>query len=158
MVPNQALSYEGDSFASGRKNELIAYNWKRFLDEGEPIWLTRLPMTKAAVRAMDALSELDDRLKRFYVMGASKRGWTTWTTAAVDERVVGISPIVIDLLNIRPSFVHHYRAYGFWAPSVGDYFREGVMDRFDSKEYQELLKHHRPLLPTGTATRCPSSS
>ena len=28
---------------------------------------------------------------------------------------------VIDLLNIVPSFEHHYRAYGFWAPAVKDY-------------------------------------
>ena len=27
------------------------------------------------------------------------RGWTTWTTAAVDPRVIGIVPIVMDELN-----------------------------------------------------------
>lgn len=37
-------------------------------------------------------------LKNFVVGGASKRGWTTWTTAAVDDRVVAIVPVVIDLL------------------------------------------------------------
>ena len=30
-----------------------------------------------------------------------QRGWTTWTTGAVDKRVIGIVPIVMDLLNIR---------------------------------------------------------
>ena len=96
-------------------------------------------MTKAAVRAMDTVTAFDKRVTKFYVMGASKRGWTTWTTAAVDDRVIGISPLVIDLLNLKPSFVHHYRVYGFWAPAVGDYFREGVMDRIDTPEYEELL-------------------
>ena len=52
------------------------------------------------------------------VTGGSKRGWTTWTTAAVDKRVVAITPMVIDMLNIDPSFEHHYRVYGFWAPAV----------------------------------------
>ena len=139
MVPNQPLSYEGDSFGPRKEDELIAYNWRRFLDEPDPIWLTRLPMTKAAVRAMDTVSAFDERVESFYVMGGSKRGWTTWAAAAVDDRVIGISPLVIDLLNLRPSFIHHYRAYGFWAPSVGDYFREGVMDRTQTPEYQQLL-------------------
>ena len=31
--------------------------------------------------------------------GRLQRGWTTWTTAAVDKRVVGFAPIVMDLLN-----------------------------------------------------------
>ena len=30
-----------------------------------------------------------------------QRGWTTWTTGAVDKRVIGIAPIVMDLLNIH---------------------------------------------------------
>ena len=144
MVPNQPLSYEGDPFGPRKEDELIAYNWRRYMDEGEATWLTRLPMTKAAVRAMDAVSAFDERVKRFYVMGGSKRGWTTWTTAAVDERVVGISPLVIDMLNVRPSFIHHYRVYGFWAPSVSDYFREGIMDRQDSPEYERLVEIVEP--------------
>ena len=32
----------------------------------------------------------------FVVSGESKRGWTTWTTAAVDPRVVAMIPIVMD--------------------------------------------------------------
>src|SRR5690606_31523448 len=80
-------------------------------------WPARLPMTKAAVRAMDtvqayAQTEAGGRraITRFVVSGGSKRGWTTWTTAAVDSRVVAIVPLVIDMLNLEPSFVHHYRA------------------------------------------------
>ena len=29
----------------------------------------------------------------------TQRGWTTWTVAAVDKRVIGIVPIVMDELN-----------------------------------------------------------
>ena len=52
-------------------------------------------MTKAVVRAMDTveafmMSEAGGKLKvnEFVVAGGSKRGWTTWMTAAVDKRVI----------------------------------------------------------------------
>ena len=87
-------------------------------------------MTKAAVRAMDTVVSYcaggNVPIDGFVVAGGSKRGWTTWTTAAVDRRVVAIVPIVIDLLNIEPSFKHHLAAYGFWAPAVGDYEDDGA--------------------------------
>ena len=145
MVPNQPLVFEQDDYGGRKEDEIIAYNWAKYLDSNNPIWLTRLPMTKAAVKAMDALEEITDgRVGKFFVMGGSKRGWTTWTAAAVDDRVVGIAPIVIDMLNLVPSFVHHYKVYGFWAPAVGDYFREGIMDRFQNPEFVDLLKIVEP--------------
>jgi PhoPQ-activated pathogenicity-related protein len=146
MVPNQPLTFAGDDFGPRVEDELIAYNWRRYLDSGDVQWLTRLPMTKSAVRAMDTITAFlageqggSHKVDRFVVAGGSKRGWTTWTTAAVDDRVVGIVPIVIDLLNIKPSFIHHYRVYGFWAPAVEDYFREGIMDRMNDPRFEELL-------------------
>lgn len=62
-------------------------------------------MTKAVVRAMDAVTEFagqkNYKVEKFMVAGASKRGWTTWTTAAVDERVFAAVPIVMDFLNMN---------------------------------------------------------
>jgi hypothetical protein len=56
-------------------------------------------MTKAAVKAMDAVTEFTTpkggKITRYMVAGASKRGWTTWTTAAVDKRVFAAVPIVM---------------------------------------------------------------
>jgi PhoPQ-activated pathogenicity-related protein len=80
----------------------------------------------------------------FVVSGASKRGWTTWTTAAVDKRVVAIIPIVIDMLNVEPSFRHHYAAYGFWAPAVKDYTRLNIMDWIGTKENHVLMQIEEP--------------
>jgi PhoPQ-activated pathogenicity-related protein len=62
----------------------------------------------------------------------------------VDKRVIGIVPIVIDLLNVIPSFKHHYAAYGYFAPAVGDYEVEGIMNWTDTPQYKALMKIEEP--------------
>ena len=151
MVPNQPLVFTGES--KGRSEDsLIAYSWDQYLRTGDEKWPARLPMTKAAVRAMDTVTAFCDsdaagarsKINKFVVAGGSKRGWTTWTTAAVDKRVVGIVPIVIDLLNVVPSFQHHHAVYGFWAPAVGDYEQMGIMNWMDTPEFAALMKIEDP--------------
>ena len=150
MVPNQPLVFAGET--KGRtEDSLIAYTWDKYLRSGDERWPARLPMTKAAVRALDTVtafcgSEEGGKFKvdKFVVAGGSKRGWTTWTTAAVDKRVVAIVPIVIDMLNVVPSFKHHYGAYGFWAPAVHDYQEMGIMNWQDTPEYAALMKIEEP--------------
>lgn len=147
QVPNQPLTFSADPERRRRvEDAIIAFGWARFLDTGDPEWLPLLPMTKSAVKAMDAISEFcaSDRahyasVRKFVLTGASKRGWTTWLTAAVDPRVVGISPHVIDLLNMRPSFQHHRMAYGRYADAVHDYVESGIMDAFDKPAMDKAL-------------------
>jgi len=83
-------------------------------------------------------------VNRFVVSGASKRGWTTWTTAAVDRRVIAIVPAVIDLLNVEPSFTHHWRAYGAWSDAVKDYEEQGIMDWMGTRQFRALMKIEEP--------------
>lgn len=150
MVPNQPLTFAGESF-SRREDSLIAYAWDKFLRTGDDRWPPRLPMTKAAVRAMDTITAFCATptgggltVDRFVVAGASKRGWTTWTTAIVDRRVVAIVPIVIDLLNLEPSFAHHYSAYGFWAPAIQDYVDMGIPNWFGTPQFRALMELVEP--------------
>jgi PhoPQ-activated pathogenicity-related protein len=84
------------------------------------------------------------RTTRFVVSGASKRGWTSWTTAAVDPRVVAVAPAVIDLLNVEPSFVHHWRAYGAWSEAVHDYYEQGIMDWMGTPQFRALMRIEEP--------------
>jgi len=51
---------------------------------------------------------------------------------------------VIDVLNVHDSMLHHYQAYGFWAPAVGDYVNHGIMDRLDQPELRDLLRISDP--------------
>ena len=144
MVPNQRLKFT-DEFDPryidiGRtEDELIAYCWDKFLRGGDAIWLPRLPMTKAAVRAMDVVQLEHPTIQDFIVFGASKRGWTTWTTAIVEPRVKAIVPMVIDILNVEPSMLHHYAAYGYWSEAIHDYEDMGIMDWFYTPEMAAML-------------------
>ncbi|SDR62417.1 PhoPQ-activated pathogenicity-related protein [Rhizobiales bacterium GAS191] len=150
MVPNQPLTFAGET-RQRSEDAITAYSWDKFLRTGDDTWPLRLPMTKSAVRAMDTITAFcgsphggSIAVDRFVVGGASKRGWTAWTTAAVDSRVVGVVPVVIDLLNIVPSFDHHYRAYGNWAPAVREYEETGIMDWADTPQFRALMRIEDP--------------
>lgn len=144
MVPNQPLIFGGDG-VERVEDDLIAYAWDKFLRTGEARWAPRMAMTKAAVRAMDTITAFcaseaggGATVESFVVAGGSKRGWTTWTTGIVDRRVKAICPIVIDVLNMSASMRHHFQAYGFYAPAVGDYVRHGIMNWFGTPEMTAL--------------------
>ncbi|HZF29804.1 MAG TPA: PhoPQ-activated protein PqaA family protein [Gammaproteobacteria bacterium] len=103
-----------------REDQLIAYTFDQYLHTGDTEWPLLLPMVKAAVRAMDASSEAAAKewgtpLETFTVLGGSKRGWTTWLTAAVDRRVTGLVPAVIDALDMERHFPYQTEVWG--APS-----------------------------------------
>jgi PhoPQ-activated pathogenicity-related protein len=152
LVPNQPIVFVGDPQRKPRsEDDYIAYTWDKYLRTGDEKWPARLPMTKSAVRAMDAVTAFAaspeggaSKVARFVVAGASKRGWTTWTTAAVDGRVVAIVPMVIDMLNVEPSFVHHWRAYGAWSDAVKDYVEHGIMDWMGTPQFRALMKIEEP--------------
>jgi PhoPQ-activated pathogenicity-related protein len=102
QVPNQPL------FNGLDEGAIIDYSFAQYVKTGDPTWPALFPMTKSAVRAMDALQEFMPRdlhmpIARFVVMGGSKRGWVAWLTPAADRtgRVKAIVPIVFDALNIR---------------------------------------------------------
>ncbi|MDD2598733.1 MAG: PhoPQ-activated protein PqaA family protein [Kiritimatiellae bacterium] len=138
-VPNQPLVFTCDKERRRRsEDDIIGFAWAHFLENNNPAWLTLLPMTKSTVRAMDTVTALCRDLPRpvtvdsFVVSGKSKRGWTTWLTAAADKRVVAIAPQVIDLLNMERSMEHHRAAYGEFSRAVGAYVENGIMDAMDT--------------------------
>ncbi len=151
-VPSEPLLFSDESFPRS-EDEIIAYSYDKFLDGGDEEWPLLLPMVKSAVRAMDtaqdflaANSEQNVAIEDFFVTGASKRGWTTWLTAAADPRVSGIVPAVIDVLNTEQSIMNHRENYagvtqgiiGGYAESIHDYTELGIFDRFDTTRGREL--------------------
>jgi PhoPQ-activated pathogenicity-related protein len=146
MVPNQPLEFVGDSAGPRSEDGIIAYTWDKFFRTGDEKWPLRLPMTKSAVRAMDTVTDLlasdvggNREVDQFVVAGGSKRGWTTWTTAIVDDRVVAIAPIVIDVLNVGESFKHHFSVYGSYSPAVIDYVLTGNINWNGTEQWDALM-------------------
>ena len=127
-VPNQPL------FQNLREDALIAYTFDQYLKTGDASWPLLLPMTKSAVRAMDAVQEWAQRerrqkVERFVVSGASKRGWTTWLTGAADPRVCAIAPMVIDMLNMKAQTQWSQRVYGGQSEKIGNYTKLGLIEK-----------------------------
>ena len=148
MVPNQPLVFNGQKLT---EDAITAFSWEKFLTSGDETWPLRLPMTKSVVRAMDTIMSFCASpaggglaVDKFVLSGASKRGWTAWTTAAVDSRVVAIIPVVIDLLNLEPSFEHHYRSYGFWAPAIAEFERAGITRWAGTPQFAALIRIEDP--------------
>ena len=149
-IPNQPLTFHGDG-VERKEDNLICYTWDQFLKGGDDFWPARLPMVKATVRAMDCVQEFlageaggKHKIDQFVVIGGSKRGWTTWCTAAVDKRIAAFMPASIDCLNFIPSVKHQLASYGFFAPSVGDYTRQNIFQRLDDPRMKLLLDIEDP--------------
>lgn len=138
-VPNQPL-YEGR-----KEDALIAYTFDQFAKTGDQTWPLLFPMVKSAVRALDALQDWaraqhGQRLDRFVVGGASKRGWTTWLTAAVDRRVCGLAPMVFDMLNMKAQTDWAQKVYGRQSEQIHDYVELGLVEKLDTPPLVQLRR------------------
>lgn len=143
QVPNAGIVFADDPSKKNRHEDaIIAWTWKQFVENpaGSTEVPLRLPMTKAAVRALDCMTEWSKgKIQRFGVAGASKRGWTTWTVAAVDKRVIAAVPIVMDELNFVKNLHHHWKAYGGWSFAMEDYLAVKFPQYLDTPELDALM-------------------
>lgn len=57
----------------------------------------------------------------------------------VVQRVVGIVPMVMDLLNSVKNLHHFYRALGGWPVPFKPYFSMNVTSKLDTTEFKKLM-------------------
>ena len=139
QVPNQPLM-DGKT-----EDDLIAETFLRYLATKDDDLPLLQPMVKSAVRAMDAVQEWAKKEGRpvptkFVVSGASKRGWTTWLTGAVDPRVAAIAPMVIPTLNMKAQNKHQLETWGKYSEQIEDYTKRGLLDDIDKPDRTKLWK------------------
>jgi PhoPQ-activated pathogenicity-related protein len=102
------------------------------------------PMVKSVVSAMDAVQEFAKKewnfeVKSFVISGASKRGWTSWLTAATgDKRVKAIAPLVIDTLNMPQQAKNQVTAFGKPSLMIKDYTDRKLVPIPDTPEAKRL--------------------
>ncbi|MFM7222769.1 MAG: PhoPQ-activated pathogenicity-related family protein [Bacteroidota bacterium] len=134
QTPNQPLM-------DGRKEDaLISHTLHQFKQDGQYDWPLLFPMVKSALRSMDAIQDLtitrsNKPVHEFMIAGASKRGWTTWLSAATgDNRIKAIAPMVIDMLNMPLSLNAQLKAYGKYSEQIEDYVKLEIPQTTSSKK------------------------
>lgn len=144
QVPNQPIVF-ADETKSRKEDGIIAYTFDRYLRGVEGDWPVQLAMVRAVTQAMTAIQEFsrtrDDMpdIEDFVLIGASKRGWTTWLTAAVDPRVRAIVPVSIDMPGIARQFPHQMAAYGTYSTALKDYTAFDIGCRMAGPRGRELM-------------------
>lgn len=138
-IPNQPL------FGGLYEDDLIAHTFSEYLKTGDETLPLLLPMVKSAVKAMDAIQAFMKQQfgfapEGFVITGASKRGWTTWLTAACDKRVKGIVPIVFDNLNFFVQMPHQVKMFGRFSEMIDEYTKRGLMEHMNSERGKRLVK------------------
>ncbi len=166
-VPNQPL------FGGKTEDALIAETFVKYLETDDGTWPLLFPMVKSVVKSMDAIqafakTEWQFDVTHFVVTGASKRGWTSWLTAATgDPRVKAIAPLVIDTLGFAAQMQNQLVAFGKPSEMIADYTKAGLIPipespaarklwaMVDPWAYRDaltlpkmLVMHQRPVLAT----------
>lgn len=131
QVPNQPMRFPDSPDKARVEDDIIAKLQAQYDKDGNPEALLRLPMVKSGAAAMTAVQQYlageQLTVDGFVVAGASKRGWTTWLLGLLDARVIGMAPMVINVLDVDATTRHHWKSMGYFSPALQDYVDHGLI-------------------------------
>jgi len=117
-------------------------------------------MVKSVIKAMDALAQFAAsrklaKIDTFVIAGASKRGWTTWLTPAVDERIVAIIPIVMPMGNMIQVINKLWMSLGEWSFALDDYLKMNLMAHLHDPQFQLMADIIDPMVYRDSLAKIP---
>eukprot|EP00918_Siedleckia_nematoides_P097866 GHVU01214364.1.p1 GENE.GHVU01214364.1~~GHVU01214364.1.p1 ORF type:complete len:503 (-),score=44.08 GHVU01214364.1:112-1437(-) len=155
QVPNQPILMAGDPYNEERSEDnWISWTWNQYVylnhNGSIPVnILARFPMTKAGKAGLDTIQAVAAtegyNIDKFLICGASKRGWTTWSLAATDVRVVGALPLVFTLVNISDTMMKHYQSLGGYSWALVDYYVNNLTRILADPERKAMVLPHEDM-------------
>ena len=135
-VPNQPLWGRSE-------NGLFGYTVSRALQSGDGSWSLAFPMARAGVRALDAVdayhaSVRAPQIKRWLLVGFSKRGLAAWL-AATDARVKGLVSLAYNNLNVPAQAAAQRADWGELSPRLRPYLADGVEEAMETPRGAAIL-------------------
>jgi len=135
QVPNQPL-YGGKT-----EDDLLSYTLNEYRQSGDPSWPLLFPMVSSVVKGIDVLQEvLSEPGLRVVLIGASKRGWTTYLSGGVDKRIVGIVPAVFEMVSMQKQIALARSRYGRDSEKIRPYTALGLTDALLEPRVSQLVK------------------
>jgi PhoPQ-activated pathogenicity-related protein len=103
-------------------------------------------MVSSVVKGIDVLQgALEQKDLHVILIGASKRGWTTYLTAAVDKRVAAIVPTVFEMVSMEQQVALARERYGKDSEKIRPYTALGLTDSLKEPRLQQLISWIDPI-------------
>lgn len=139
-VPNQPL-YEG-------KNEdvLLSFSLDQYRRSGDASWPLLFPMVASVVKGIDTLEQvIGEKELKVVLIGASKRGWTTYLTAAVDPRIMAMVPAVFEMVSMQEQIALMHERYGRDSEKIRPYTALGLTANLREPRVAQLISWVDPI-------------
>lgn len=139
-VPNQPL------FGDKREDVLLSFSLDQYRRSADASWPLLFPMVASVVKGIDTLEQvLDERSLQVVLIGASKRGWTTYLTAALDSRIVAMVPAVFEMISMQEQIALMRRRYGRDSEKIRPYTALGLTDSLRDPLVAKLISWIDPI-------------